>query len=118
MVFSLTPLSPEEFERAISVPAAAVGVSRFERGLLAEIVADVSGEPGALPLSMELVELNSVKGESTLASRCRSWFECWRDGKARSAAECGGPEDGDSPEGARLRCDLHRRRRPLPGLPA
>jgi WD40 repeat protein/DNA-binding SARP family transcriptional activator len=48
-VFSVTPLSPEEIERAISSPAAAVSVS-LERGLLAEIVAAVLDEPGALPL--------------------------------------------------------------------
>jgi DNA-binding SARP family transcriptional activator len=48
-VLSVTPLSPEEIERAISAPAASMGVS-LEQGLLAEIVADVLDEPGALPL--------------------------------------------------------------------
>ena len=48
-VFSVPPLSPEEIEAAISGPAAGVGVA-LERGLLAEIVADVLDQPGALPL--------------------------------------------------------------------
>jgi serine/threonine protein kinase len=46
---AVTPLVPDELERAITTPAAAVGVG-FERGLVAEIVADVNHEPGALPL--------------------------------------------------------------------
>lgn len=43
------PLKPEELERAIVEPAAQVGVS-LEPGLIAAIVADVSEQPGALPL--------------------------------------------------------------------
>ena len=46
---AVTPLAPEELERAIVDPAVAVGVV-FEPGLVAEIVADVSREPGGLPL--------------------------------------------------------------------
>ena len=45
----VTPLAPDELEHAIVTPAAAVGVG-FEPGLVAEIVADVNHEPGALPL--------------------------------------------------------------------
>lgn len=45
----IAPLSPDELETAITAPAAAVGVT-FEPGLVAEIVAEVSGRPGALPL--------------------------------------------------------------------
>jgi serine/threonine protein kinase/ABC-type glycerol-3-phosphate transport system substrate-binding protein/DNA-binding SARP family transcriptional activator len=45
----ITPMSAEEFERAINGPAERLGV-RFEPGLVAEIVADVSDRPGALPL--------------------------------------------------------------------
>ena len=48
-VLSLPPLSPEAVERAVSAPAARVGVS-LEAGLLGEIVADMVDEPGALPL--------------------------------------------------------------------
>ena len=65
-VLSLTPLSPEEIERAISVPAAAVGVS-LEQGLLAEIVADVLDEPGALPLlQYALTELFAQRDVDTM----------------------------------------------------
>ena len=45
----ITPLSPEEVERAITGPAERVGV-QFEPGLVAQIVADVAEHPGALPL--------------------------------------------------------------------
>ena len=45
----VTPLAPDELEHAIVTPAATVGVE-FEPGLVAEIVADVNHEPGALPL--------------------------------------------------------------------
>jgi WD40 repeat protein/class 3 adenylate cyclase len=48
-VEALVPLRAEDFERAIAGPAERVG-ARFEPGLLAELVADVSDEPGALPL--------------------------------------------------------------------
>jgi WD40 repeat protein/serine/threonine protein kinase len=43
------PLSPSELEQAIDGPAERAGVS-IERGLVAEIIADVSEQPGALPL--------------------------------------------------------------------
>lgn len=43
------PLSPEELGRAVIGPAARVGV-KIEDSLLAAIVADVSEEPGALPM--------------------------------------------------------------------
>jgi WD40 repeat protein/DNA-binding SARP family transcriptional activator len=43
------PLSSAELERAIAGPAERVGVE-LEPGLLAEIVADVTDQPGALPL--------------------------------------------------------------------
>ena len=46
---ALVPLSPEELERAITGPAERVGAT-LEPGLLAEMVADVVDEPGALPL--------------------------------------------------------------------
>ena len=48
-VETVLPLSPEEIERAVAGPAERVGLS-LEQGLLAEIVADVVNEPGALPL--------------------------------------------------------------------
>ena len=46
---AVLPLAADELERAIVDPAAAVGVE-FEPGLVSEIVADVSDQPGALPL--------------------------------------------------------------------
>jgi WD40 repeat protein/class 3 adenylate cyclase len=48
-VEALVPLTPDGFERAIAGPANRVGVT-FEPGLLADMVADVANEPGALPL--------------------------------------------------------------------
>ncbi len=46
---NVTALAPDEIERAIVDPAESVGC-RFEPGLVSEIVADVTDEPGALPL--------------------------------------------------------------------
>ena len=46
---TVVPLSPEELERTIGGPAERVGV-RPELSLVAEMVADVSERPGALPL--------------------------------------------------------------------
>ena len=43
------PLAADELERAIVDPAHAVG-TEFEPGLVAEIMADVTDQPGALPL--------------------------------------------------------------------
>src|SRR5262249_18780969 len=48
-VEAVVPLKPDEFERAISGPAGRVGAT-LEAGLLAEMIADVADEPGALPL--------------------------------------------------------------------
>ncbi len=45
----VAPLTPDETEQAIRRPAEGVGLS-VESGLLAEIVADVAHQPGALPL--------------------------------------------------------------------
>jgi WD40 repeat protein/DNA-binding SARP family transcriptional activator len=65
-VLALSPLAPEETERAIAVPAASVGVA-LEQGLLAEIVADVLDEPGALPLlQYALTELFAQREGATL----------------------------------------------------
>jgi hypothetical protein len=48
-VETVVPLLPAELERAISLPAATTGAATAP-GLTAELVADVSGQPGALPL--------------------------------------------------------------------
>jgi DNA-binding SARP family transcriptional activator/WD40 repeat protein/class 3 adenylate cyclase/tRNA A-37 threonylcarbamoyl transferase component Bud32 len=45
----VSPLTPDETEQAIRRPAEGVGIS-VEPGLLAEIIADVAHQPGALPL--------------------------------------------------------------------
>jgi WD40 repeat protein/DNA-binding SARP family transcriptional activator/class 3 adenylate cyclase len=46
---AVPPLTPDELEQAIRVPAEQVGV-RPEPGLVAEMIADVANQPGALPL--------------------------------------------------------------------
>ena len=45
----LVPLAPDELERVIVEPARLVGVE-LEPGLMADMLAEVSNEPGALPL--------------------------------------------------------------------
>ncbi|HET7929544.1 MAG TPA: WD40 repeat domain-containing protein, partial [Actinomycetota bacterium] len=46
---AVPPLTPDELERAIRGPAQRIGV-RPEPGLVAEMIADVAHQPGALPL--------------------------------------------------------------------
>jgi basic membrane lipoprotein Med (substrate-binding protein (PBP1-ABC) superfamily) len=48
-VVNVMPLAPHELESAAIGPASSVGVS-FERGLLAALIDEVSGQPNALPL--------------------------------------------------------------------
>ena len=63
---TVTPLTPEEIERAVSGPAARAGVE-LEQGLLAEIVADVLDQPGALPLLQHaLTELFERREDGSL----------------------------------------------------
>ena len=65
-VVTVSPLAPEEIERAISEPAKRAGVA-LEQGLLAEIIADVLDEPGALPLlQYALTELFERREGKTL----------------------------------------------------
>jgi WD40 repeat protein/DNA-binding SARP family transcriptional activator len=45
----VVPLDADELQRAVTGPAERVGVS-LEPGLVAQLVADVAGEPGSLPL--------------------------------------------------------------------
>jgi WD40 repeat protein/DNA-binding SARP family transcriptional activator len=60
------PLTPEELERAVSLPAEQVGLA-LEPGLAAAIVADVTGQPGALPLlQYALTELYHRRDNHTL----------------------------------------------------
>jgi WD40 repeat protein/class 3 adenylate cyclase/DNA-binding SARP family transcriptional activator len=62
----VVPLSPDELERAIAEPARRVGVE-LEPGLLAEMLAEASNEPGALPLlQYALTELFERREGNTL----------------------------------------------------
>jgi WD40 repeat protein/serine/threonine protein kinase len=64
---AITPMSPEEIERAIAGPAERVGLT-VERGLVAAMVADVVDRPGALPLlQYALTELAERADESALS---------------------------------------------------
>jgi WD40 repeat protein/class 3 adenylate cyclase len=66
-VEAVVPLSPEELERAISGPARRVDV-RLEHGLVAEMLAEVADEPGALPLlQYALTELFERREDSVLS---------------------------------------------------
>jgi hypothetical protein len=63
---AITPLAADELEQAITRPAGDVGV-QFEPGLVAEIVADVNSQPGALPLlQYALMRLFEAPSSSTL----------------------------------------------------
>ncbi|HYT78087.1 MAG TPA: protein kinase [Actinomycetota bacterium] len=46
---TVTPLTPEELERAVSGPAERVGM-KADASLVAEVAAEVAAQPGALPL--------------------------------------------------------------------
>jgi hypothetical protein len=66
-VETLVPLSPEELERAITHPAERAGGS-CQPGLVAEMVADVAGQPGALPLlQFALTELFERRQDGALS---------------------------------------------------
>jgi WD40 repeat protein/serine/threonine protein kinase/DNA-binding SARP family transcriptional activator len=63
---TVTPLVPEELQRAVVGPAEGVGL-RIDPALVAEIVADVATQPGALPLlQYALTELFDQREGSTL----------------------------------------------------
>ena len=62
----VTALSPHELERAVTGPAERAGVA-LEPGLVSQIVADVSSEPGALPLlQYALTELFEHRAGNTI----------------------------------------------------
>ncbi len=69
-VVNVTPLSLEELEEAVEIPAKHVGVE-VDSALMAQLVVDVVGKPGALPLLqhalMELFERRDGR-RMTLAS--------------------------------------------------
>jgi DNA-binding SARP family transcriptional activator/WD40 repeat protein len=63
---TVRPMSPEELERAITLPARAVGVE-LEPALAAELVAGVSALPSALPLlQFSLTELFDRRVDNTM----------------------------------------------------
>ena len=63
---AIPPLTPDELEQAIRGPVEGVGV-RPEPGLVAEMVADVAHQPGALPLlEYALTELFERRDEDRL----------------------------------------------------
>jgi WD40 repeat protein/DNA-binding SARP family transcriptional activator len=62
------PLLPDELERAVASPARRAGVE-LEDGLLAEIVADVLDEPGALPLLQYALTLLFERREGNVLTR-------------------------------------------------
>jgi WD40 repeat protein/DNA-binding SARP family transcriptional activator len=65
---AITPLVPDELERAIVGPADRVGVS-LEPSLVAEMVADVAHQPGALPLlQYSLTELFGRRRDRVMTS--------------------------------------------------
>ena len=65
-VVNVMPLAADELESAALGPASRVGVS-FERGLLAALIDEVSGQPNALPLfQYTLTELFDHREDSTL----------------------------------------------------
>src|SRR5215218_8415185 len=63
---AVPPLTPDELEQAIRGPAERIGV-RPEPGLVAEMIADVAHQPGALPLlQYALTELFEHRDEDRL----------------------------------------------------
>ena len=65
-VVNVMPLAAGELEAAALGPALRVGVT-FERGLLAALIGEVSGQPNALPLfQYTLTELFDRRQDSTL----------------------------------------------------
>jgi WD40 repeat protein/DNA-binding SARP family transcriptional activator/tRNA A-37 threonylcarbamoyl transferase component Bud32 len=63
---AVPPLTPDEYEQAIRGPAEGIGV-RPEPGLVAEIIADIAHQPGALPLlQYALTELFERRDENRL----------------------------------------------------
>jgi DNA-binding SARP family transcriptional activator/WD40 repeat protein len=60
------PMEPDELRRAIEAPAARAGIE-VEQPLVDALVAEVEGQPGALPLlSTTLLELWRIRGGSVL----------------------------------------------------
>jgi WD40 repeat protein/DNA-binding SARP family transcriptional activator len=92
----VTPLGPDELERAVVAPAERVGVA-VEPGLLAEVVADVADEPGALPLvQYALTELFDRREAATLELATYRELQGISGALARRAEEVHGALDTDA----------------------
>ena len=64
----ITPMTPEELERAVTQPAHDVGVS-FAPGAVARIAADMAGQSAALPLMQHaLTELFDQRSDSVISA--------------------------------------------------
>ena len=64
----ITPMNPKELERAVTRPALAEGVA-FEPGVVAQINADMAGQPAALPLLQHaLTELFDARQHGVIAA--------------------------------------------------
>ncbi|MGH2682893.1 MAG: BTAD domain-containing putative transcriptional regulator [Actinomycetota bacterium] len=84
---TLIPMTPQEIERAISGPAMRLGVVS-EPGLAARMVADVTDQPGGLPLlQYALTELFERRRESSLTIRAYNGIGGVTGALARSAEE-------------------------------
>jgi ABC-type glycerol-3-phosphate transport system substrate-binding protein len=84
---AITPLVPDELERAIAGPAERLGVS-LEPSLVADMVADVADQPGALPLlQYSLTELFERRRGRTMT------LEAYREIGGVSGALAGRAED-------------------------
>ena len=65
---AVTPPSPAEIEQVITQPARAAGIE-FEPGLVAQIISDVSDQPGALPLLQFSLTRAFDHSDNTLITR-------------------------------------------------
>jgi WD40 repeat protein/class 3 adenylate cyclase len=98
---TVTPLAAEELERAISGPAERAGVV-LEPGLVAQMVTDVGGEPGALPLlQYALTELFEQRRGSTMTLDGYRAIGGVSGALARRADSVYGELDEDQKEAAR-----------------
>jgi WD40 repeat protein/class 3 adenylate cyclase len=98
---AVTPLSADELERAISGPAERAGVV-LEPGLVAQMVTDVGGEPGALPLlQYALTELFEQRRGSTMTLDGYRAIGGVSGALARRAESVYGELDEDQKEAAR-----------------
>ena len=98
---TVVPLTPEELERSIAGPARRVGVVP-ELALVAEMVADVSDRPGALPLlQYALTELFERRRDGALTLEAYREIEGVTGALARRAEELYGGMDEAGREAVR-----------------